>query len=212
MQDGKLFATHSFTNSNAGQNFLKLMMTVQEDKIGSGDFGPTPPKKSRKLDYSDSGVNKLHIVGIIKDVPETYSNVKLILKDFGILHLAWFLGDLKIVRMCFGMQPCSATYGCPWCHATAPYDKCFLRDFIFHYKLRTLKTLKDNATAYKVHEVALGEEAAKKKAPSTKSVTEFPLVAGNDWEEVLDLAPCGELHIVLGIGNKHWRCLKKGHT
>ena len=198
---------------NSGQDFLKLMMSVQEE-LGSGDFGPTPKKKFKTspLDYSDSGVNKLQIVGIIKDVPETYSNIKLILEDFGILKLAWFLGDLKIVRLCFGMQPCSATYGCPWCHAKAPYDKCFLKDKIFHYKLRTLKTLKDNATAYKALEEAVGPEKAKKQAPSTKSVIEMSLVAGNDWEEVLEKAPCGELHIILGIGNKHWRWLKKGHS
>ena len=198
---------------NSGQDFLKLMMCVQEE-LGSGTFGPPPKKKFKTspLDFSDSGVNKLQIVGIIKDVPETYSNIKLILKDFGIISLAWFLGDLKIVRLCFGMQPCSATYGCPWCHAKAPYDKCFLRGLIFYYTLRTLKSLKDNATAYKALELAYGEEGAKKKAPTTKSVTEFSLVAGNDWEEVLEKAPCGELHIILGIGNKHWRCLKKGHT
>ena len=203
---------------DAGQNFLKLMMTVQEDKppeLGVGEFCPPPKKKSKisPSDYSDSGVNKLHIVGIIKDIPETYSNIKVMLEDFGILNLAWFLGDLKIVRLVFGMQPCSATYGCPWCHATAPYDKCFLRGLIFHYKLRTLKTLRDNATAFKaLEETSKTLEDAKKQAPSTKSVIAMPMVSGNDLTELLDIAPCGELHIVLGIGNKHWKCLKKGHS
>ena len=81
-------------------------------------------------------------VGIVKNVPETHNNLVSMLDGFNLKKFGFMLGDLKIVRMVYGMQPCSAKFSCPWCHATAPYDQKT-------YKLRTFKSLRDNYNGFK---------------------------------------------------------------
>ena len=183
-------------------------LLIQQNSFVRGEFGTPPPKRrktksetQRSQQYKDSGVKKTFCVGIVKDVPETHSNCKRLLKNVCLKKFGFMLGDLKIVRMCYGMQPCSAKFSCPWCHATAPYDQKT-------YKLRTFKSLRDNYNGFKDLVEKNGLKEALKLAKNFKSVTKENLMEGEDWEEVVERSPPGECHVNLGVINKTFDSLE----
>ena len=138
-------------------------------------------------------------MGIVKDVPETHKNLTCLLRNFSLKKFGFLLGDLKIVRMAYGMQSCSAKFSCPWCHGTAPFEG---KD----YKLRTCKTLKINLKKYQDLVAKFGPKKALKLAKTCKNVVRENLVEcdceGDDCEcEILEKSPPDELHVVLGIIN-----------
>ena len=177
-------------------------LLIQPNSFGEGSFCPPPTKKRRKTThYRDSGVKKTLCVGIVKNVPETHSNLVKLLEDCSLKKFGFLLGDLKIVRMVFGMQTCSAKFPCPWCHAEAPYDKK-------HYTLRTFKSLRDNCKKFKDLVEKIGLKAAMKQARNCKSVVNENLIEGEDDEEIIEKSPPDELHVVLGVLNKTFDSLE----
>ena len=67
---------------------LKLLMTIeqkiQQNELGTGDFGPAVKRKKLgkyQSKYTPRGVKKTFVIGIVRNVPETYHNFKLILSD-----------------------------------------------------------------------------------------------------------------------------------
>ena len=201
---------------DAGQGFLKLMMSIQQtverdresEQLVRGEFGTPPKKRKKKSDFKDSGVRKTFIVAISK-APENYENFRIFLADFGILKLSWFLADIKAVRIAYGMQSSSSKFNCTWCHATAPFDKSFLKDKVKHYFLRTFKSLRDNAKGFEARVAKVGLKSALSEAMNFKNVTKMPLIEGDDLKEILESAPPGQLHVYLGVCNKIWHSLYK---
>mgnify|MGYP001372862420 CR=1 FL=1 len=103
----------------------------------------------------------------MKNVPETHKNLVGLLDGFNLKKFGFILGDLKIVRMVYGMQPCSAKFSCPWCHGTAPFDQK-------HYKLRTFKSLRENCKGFKdqVAKISDYEKKRLKKIAKKKAIKE----------------------------------------
>ena len=137
----------------------------------------------------------------MKNVPETHNNLVSMLDGFNLKKFGFMLGDLKIVRMVYGMQPCSAKFSCPWCHGTAPFDKK-------HYTLRTFKSLRENCKGFKDQVAKIGPKAAMKLAMNFKSVVNENLIEGEDDEELIERSPPDELHVVLGVMNKTFDSLE----
>ena len=202
---------------DAGQGFLKLMMSIQQTverdsepvQLGRGEFCEPPRKKKKSPAFKDSGVKKTFVTAISK-APENYENFKIFLADFGILRLSWFLADIKAVRIAYGMQSSSSKFNCTWCHATAPFDKSYLKDKVKHYFLRTFKSLRDNAKGFEALVAKVGLAKALSQAMNFKNATKMPLIEGDDLKEILESAPPGQLHVYLGICNKIWHSLYKG--
>ena len=137
----------------------------------------------------------------MKNVPETHNNLVGMLDGFNLKKFGFMLGDLKIVRMVYGMQPCSAKFSCPWCHGTAPFDKK-------HYTLRTFKSLRENCKGFKDLAAKIGLKKAMKQAMNFKSVVNENLIEGEDDEELIERSPPDELHVVLGVMNKTFDSLE----
>ena len=110
----------------------------KSENIVKGEFVPLKKKKRNKKKFKDNGVKKTFCIGWVLGMPETYNNLEKILAEFNTDFFSWLIGDNKILRQGYGMQPCSSKFGCVWCHASSPYD------FEENYTLRTGKSLREN--------------------------------------------------------------------
>ena len=187
----------------------------KSENIVKGEFVPIKKKKRNKKKFKDNGVKKTFCIGWVLGMPETYNNLEKILAEFNTDFFSWLIGDNKILRQGYGMQPCSSKFGCVWCHASAPYG------FEENFTLRTGKSLRENFEKFEKLVEKHGFETAKRLyGPMCKSVVKRFLIALKDHEEVLDKSPPGQLHIYLGSMNKkfdemHKRIIediKNGHV
>ena len=189
-----------------GGDTLKLMMSIEQPKkeqieLGTGSFDTSAKKRKRKpaeylSKHLDSGVKKAFLIGVAKDVPEAYANLKHFLNVDGLQRLdCLFMMDYKCVRECFGMQTCAAKYSCPFCEGKAP--------FIEKARMRTFKNLRENYEGYAALVEKIGEPRARKRASDYFSVVRKSHIVG-DFEDqwILWKAPMDELHIFIGIINK----------
>ena len=78
----------------------------QQNTLGTGQFGPTPPKKQKQSKCKDSGIKGTFVLGIVQEIPETYQNFKMMLREIGIDKLAFFKScvDLKAKRIILGQS------------------------------------------------------------------------------------------------------------
>ena len=173
-------------------------MSVEEKKLGTGEFGPSPAKIAKKKrtpqfesKYKPRGVKKIFVIGYVREVAESYYNLKMLLKLSGLDYFD-FVMDFKATRTCLGMQSCAAKFSCSYCLGTAPFKG--------KPKLRTFQMLIDDANGYLALKAQVGEDKAKKEAWKFHSQVELPLIQGNGY--VLFKVLLDELHIILGVGNK----------
>ena len=192
-QDGDLQVD---INMDSGQGSLKVLLAVKELELGDGSFQESPVKKP-KVAYKDTGVKKVHILGIGQNIGENHFNFNEIMTLMGIKDLDFLkhLDDLKAGRIKEGCQGHSSTYNCSWCHGIAPFDQP-------PYFLRTFKSLNDNYQGYQKLCQEIGEAKALPRAKEFKNVVNLPLIHGPDDQQVMEKAKPDGLHIGLGVGNK----------
>ena len=182
---------------DGGKGSLKLCMSVEEVKLGGGDFGPPLPKKKKTgkwhSRHKDRGVKKIFVNCLVREVAETYHNFSVLLKLSGLDYFG-FVMDFKATRICLGQQNCAATFPCPYCLGKKPFDG--------KPTLRTFQMLFDDASGYKALVADVGEDKARKLAYKYNSQVEFSLIKGDfPAQLVLFKVLLDELHIFLGVGN-----------
>ena len=126
-------------------------------------------------------------------MPENYHNVKILLDILGTDYFSFVIGDNKILRICYGMQSCSAKHSCTWCIGSKPFDEEY-------YELRTFEHLLENYNGYQDQVAKVGETNAKLRAMDFFNVVNKSLLKGTG--QLLDRSPPGQLHCFLGVGNK----------
>ena len=169
---------------DGGQKFLKVCLNIVDKSM------PASPRLSRsaKKRFADSGVKRLHILGLVHDTEESYENVKEILDNLGIDAIDMCLAaDLKVCNVCAGLQNHSATYPCTWCEAKSPFDKTA--------RLRTFGRMRECARKY------AEDGSNKKNAPKFYSCINAPLFSHADNVELLDIIVTPPLHLLLGTAN-----------
>lgn len=149
------------------------------------------PTKSRRkrAKYLDSSVKKLFILAITKGIPETYHNVKIILKALRLQRITFdfcLTTDLKLMNIIMGIQSNSATYPCVFCESPRPFTTKGL--------VRTLGSLR------KLYEEFQNSGGKKKDAKDYCNVINLPLFEGDDELSVIEILAIPELHLLIGIG------------
>ena len=184
---------------DSGKGSCKVFMTVTEHKkIGAGDFGPLPKKPKReakwKSKHLDRGVKKMFVLGLVRNISETYQNFKILLSLPG-LQLFAFIFDFKATRISLGLQPCSSKYSCSYCIGKAPFLECA--------ELRTFRSLKKDQEGFRAEVLRVGLTRALKNAQKFHNAIYESLIIGDFLDQkILFKVLIDELHVFLGIGNK----------
>ena len=176
---------------DGGGGFLKACVSILPSSSPAMPQQVTFPAKRRGPEaYSNSGIKKLIIVGLVNDLPELYENVKQLLDAIGLKSLSFFTMamDMKLGNICLGLQSHASKHPCAWCEGSAPWS--------VPARPRTLGRLRECVSNFKAH----GE----RKGDSSKyfNVIHEPLLDGADHEDVLTYYPPPELHLLLGGTNK----------
>ena len=102
--------------------FLKLCLSIQAPyQLNSEDVLPrrhTFKEGIASKKISDSGVNKLLIIGIVPGCKETYNKLKMLCSAININDVnGVYAVDLKVANILCGIGCHSSTYPCTWCFA-----------------------------------------------------------------------------------------------
>ena len=117
-----------------------------------------------------------------------------IFNELKIGHLQFQLAaDLKLDRICLGIQGGNPSYPCIYCEKKYPFEDQEPAP------LRTLGSLRQNCQDF---ETPAAAGSKKKEAKECKSVVNMPLFSGDNNVRILDLIPPPELHIFTGITTK----------
>jgi hypothetical protein len=77
----------------SGQQFMKITLSMQEQTGGNEEAGA----------YKNDGVKRILVLAIVKDIPETYDNVLLLLNELDIDCVSYAISsDLKLINIILG--------------------------------------------------------------------------------------------------------------
>ena len=174
-----------------GQGFNKIGFTL----IDCGkEVVEGRTKKSQGLfpkAFKDSGVKKLFLAAVVPGVPENHHNQKVLLNALGMEGIEWSMTvDLKMAICLTGKASGQPTFGCPFCDMGKPYTA-------ETYNLLTLSDLTKNNEDY----VAAGSPV--KDQAKYQNCVNPHLLAGEPHFLVLGIINVPELHLIIGIVDKH---------
>ena len=180
-----------------GQQFNKIAFLVKRKEENEMESGKS--KRSEELfkaKFKDSGVKKLLLAAIVPACPENHSNQRAMLDALGMDGLEWSSTvDLKMALCLIGKSGGGLTYGCPYCTMAKPYEES-------EYDLLTLGDL------VRLHEgyVAVGRN--KKKQIDYQNCVNPNLLAGDPNTTVIKMIFPPELHLMIGVVDKHLQGLE----
>lgn len=162
-------------------------MSVQSTNVETLDLSYKASKNVKK--FKDSGVKKVILIALAS-VQENYHNAS---QMWGMLGINKFLDtiatDLKLGNIMTGLMSHSSTFPCTWCDASnISLNKC-----------GTYRTI-ENCIANFDGWVKNGQD--EKKAKLFKNCIHPPIYACNYSQEILDIFPPPELHLLIGCVNK----------
>ena len=177
-----------------GQNFNKIGFIVKEKTSNSSEENP---KGLFNNSFKDSGVKKLILAAVIPNCPENYHNQKNMLCALGLSGLEWGTTvDLKMALCLCGKSGGLLTYGCPFCDMPKPYKES-------EYNLLTLGDLSDN------HEKYIASGSNKKRQSDYQNCINPSLLAGESSSKIISILYPPELHLMIGVVDKHLQGLEK---
>ena len=183
---------------DSGQKFNKIGFIVKNSDSSDEKFG----RKHRGDElfnniFKDSGVKKLQLAAVIPACPENYHNQKVMLESLGMEGLEWGTTvDLKMSLCLLGKSMGQLTYGCPYCDMAKPYQES-------EYNLLTLGRLVE------LHEEFVQAGGNKKNQAKFQKCVHPNLLAGDPATKVLSILFPPELHLLIGVVDKHLQGLEK---
>ena len=180
-----------------GQGFNKIaFLVIQKDKE---EVESSRTKRSEELfrdKFKDSGVKKLLLAAVIPACPENHHNQKVMLDALGMDGLEWGTTvDLKMALCLVGKSSGQLTFGCPFCDMAKPYEDT-------DYNLLTLGDL------VQLHEGYVAAGSNKKKQADFQNCVNPNLLAGDPDTPVITMLYPPELHLIIGIVDKHLKGLE----
>ena len=176
---------------DGGQGILKIGFTVtpKDSNIynskGRSSYREGVAAKSAK----HSSVKKLIILAAVPNVPENYSNVKLILNELNMEALEFtYSADVKMLMTLVGKSAGKPKFGCPFCSACTPYTE--------NGNLYTMQDIVNLHNAYT-------EAGSKAKTQQLyQNFTNHPLITSLPDKLIIEMLAVPELHLLLGVVNK----------
>ena len=158
--------------------------------------------------FKDSGVNRTIVLALAPYCCESYSNLEVISKilklDYTLLKSPSDTNDLLCSPKFCGVGTAASTYPCHVCEMAArDFGKVENDLFLKGGKLRTLKSIDDNAMQYQ-EDCKTHKKKTKLSSASRFNCEKRPLYYLHNIpfsKLVLLLMPPPELHILLGLGN-----------
>jgi hypothetical protein len=145
-------------------------------------------------------------LAIVPHVPETYGNMKVLLKLLGLDHFplnAIYAMDMKLANILGGLQSHSSTFPCLWCEAPkSDFGNQLKGKF---YPVRSLGSVRENAKNYKT---SMQCNPKPTKAAVFKNCVNDPLISGEDEDIFIRKVPPPELHLLLRITNRIFKALQ----
>lgn len=157
---------------DGGQGSLKVIMNI---------FDPAVVEEQT---HKDSGVSKVIVLALVKNVQETHHNLKLIFEKAKINDLKCVIAsDLKVLNIIIGISAHGGKHTCLYCNGTinAPGN------------LRTVGELKSSLERYQ------------DSGSNPRNMKEFDnviypcLLDEDDEKSILEIIPPPELHILMKI-------------
>ena len=143
-----------------------------------------------------TGVNRLLLLAEVDGGLERHHNVRLLLEKLKIHLLPGLdlVGDLCITNTYLGISKHGGKFACYVCEGASTLESG---------ELRTFGSLHDHFQAYR----AAGSDP--KKMKNFKNVVNECLVEADPSQLVGDVLPLPELHLLMGVGNHHYKLLLK---
>ena len=137
------------------------------------------------------------MAAIIPETPENNHNQMQLLHALGMEGLEWgTTTDLKMANILVGKSSGQPTYGCSFCDMAKPY----LSD---NYKLLTLEDLQV------LHQSYVEAGSNRKNQARYQNCVHPHILAGSPDTLVLDILNVPELHLLIGVVDKHLQGLEK---
>lgn len=182
-----LYEYHLKFGIDGGGGFLKICMSVQSTNAETLNVSYKTSKNLKN--FKDSGVKGVFLIALVT-VQENYFNVSKIWEILGInSFLDTIATDLKLGNIMTGLMSHSSTYPCTWCDAPSKnLNNC-----------GTYRTIVDCIGNY---EEWVKNGSDEKKAKLFKNCIHPPIYASENSQEILDIFPPPELHLLIGGVNK----------
>ena len=147
--------------------------------------------------FKDTGVKRLFIAAMVPKTPENNHNQRQLIQSLGMEGLEWgCTTDLKMASTLVGKSLGQPTYGCPFCNMPKPYlDNT--------YKLYTLEDL------VQFHQSYVEAGSPKSNQARYQNCVHMNLLAWEPETLVLDCINIPELHLLIGVVDKHLTGLEK---
>ena len=139
----------------------------------------------------------MFIASVVPKTPENNHNRRQLIEALGMEGLEWgCTTDLKMAWVLVGKSNGNLTYGCPYCDMPKPY----LDD---SYKLTTLGDL------HQLHQGYVDAGSNRKTQARYQNCVNMNLLAGDQETMVIDCLNIPELHLLIGVVDKHLTGLEK---
>ena len=163
---------------DGGQSSLKVVMNI---------FDPNEPEAVGSDNQKYTGVNKMIVLALVRDVQETYSNLELIFEKSKLRDLKFKLAcDLKVLNIILGLSAHGGKHACLYCDGTINQPG----------GLRTIANLKSS------HESYLCSGGDKRKMSQFGNVVNKCLLEEKEDVPILDIIPISELHHLMKVVTK----------
>ena len=174
-----------------------MILLEGEDDEEDGSVRNTRADELFKDRFKDSGVKRLFIAAVVPKTPENNHNQRQLLQALGMEGLEWgCTTDLKMALVLVGKSSGQLTYGCPFCDMSKPYHD-------ESYKLTTLGDLQQN------HQKYVDAGSNRKTQARFENCVNPNLLAGDSDTVVMDCLNMPELHLLIGVVDKHLTGLEK---
>ena len=155
---------------DGGQSSLKVVMNI---------FDPNEPEAVGSDNQKYTGVNKMIVLALVRDVQETYSNLELIFEKSKLRDLKFKLAcDLKVLNIIAGLSAHGGKHACLYCNGTIDQSG----------ELRTIANLKSS------HESYLCSGGDKRKMSQFGNVIRECLLIEDDNASIIESVPISELN------------------
>lgn len=177
---------------DGGGGFIKVCLSIFNESNVHSD-------QRLSKSFSDAGVKKAFIIGIVPEIPENYWNILKLWTTVGVNRMDMpftIATDMKLCNILTGLMAHGSLHPCTWCNV----DKYHLKE---DGEKRTFGDLKSKFWSF----YNSGEEKIKAKAYG--NVIHPSIIKGDiDMVRVIEVIPPPELHLMIGAFCTIYNCMK----